>query len=268
MPGAWRAGGLQLFTRCQLGLGRLDAAQAAADRCAQLADEVGLRYARAQAARAAGAVALAAGEADVAAERTLAAATELAALQAPVQEAQTRVLAGRALAVGGDRGGAIAQFERAAEVFEACGAPRRRDEAERELRRLGRGLPPLGGERARVADRARARDRPPGRRPPDQHADSQAALFLSKKTVETHLRNIFGKVGVSCAWSSLAWSSAATSCPDSTATIRALPARRSRADRCRRSWRSRGPPSPPGASRESRGRSGQVAPRRDAAGAP
>ena len=197
MPGAWRAGGFELFTHCQLGLGRLDAAQAAADRCARLADEVGLRYARAQAARAAGAVALAAGEPNVAAERTLAAATELAALQAPVQEARARVLAGRALAVAGDRGGAIAQFERAAEVFDACGAPRRRDEAERELRRLGRTVYRRSG--ASGLESLTARELEIARLVVDRQTNTQiaAALFLSKKTVETHLRNIFGKVGVS-----------------------------------------------------------------------
>ena len=105
--------------------------------------------------------------------------------------------AGRALAVTGDRGGAIAQFERAAEAFEACGASRRRDEAERELRRLGRTVYRRSGASGLVS--LTARELEIARLVVDRQTNTQiaATLFLSKKTVETHLRNIFGKVGVS-----------------------------------------------------------------------
>ena len=197
MPGAWRPGGYELITHCQLGLGDLEAARLASDRCSRLVAEVGLRYGQAQAGRAAAAVALAASEPDVAAERALASAADFEALAAPVHAGQARVLAGRALAAGGDRGGAIAQFERAAESFEACGAPRRRDEAERELRRLGRTVYRRSG--ASGLEALTARELEIARLVVDRQTNTQiaAALFLSKKTVETHLRNIFGKVGVS-----------------------------------------------------------------------
>ncbi len=119
------------------------------------------------------------------------------ALEAPVQGASARLIAGRALATSGDRGGAIAQFERAAETFEACGAPRRRDMAEQELRRLGRTVYRRSG--ASGLEALTARELEIARLVVDRQTNTQiaATLFLSKKTVETHLRNIFAKVGVS-----------------------------------------------------------------------
>jgi DNA-binding CsgD family transcriptional regulator len=197
MPAAWRAGGHELHAHCCVALGRLDAAREAAERCTRHAQAVGLEYARAQAARARAAVALASGEFGVAAEESLAAVAILEALAAPIHAAEARVQAGRALAQSGDRGGAIAQFERAAESFESCGAPRRRDEAERELRRLGRTVYRRSG--ASGLESLTARELEIARLVVDRQTNTQiaAALFLSKKTVETHLRNIFGKVGVS-----------------------------------------------------------------------
>ena len=137
-PRAWRTGGYELIVHCRLGLGQLERRGAAADRCARSPTRSASATPAARPRARGAAVALAAGEPDVAAERALASAADFEALAAPVHGARARMLAGRALAAGGDRGGAIAQFERAAATFEACGALRRRDEAERELRRLGR----------------------------------------------------------------------------------------------------------------------------------
>ena len=96
------------------------------------------------------------------------------------------------------------ELERAADELEACGATRYRDAAERELRKHRPQHPRDGpapgsqdGTGARVADRARARGRAAGRRPHDQRARSPAELFLSVKTVETHMRNLFRKLDVS-----------------------------------------------------------------------
>jgi DNA-binding CsgD family transcriptional regulator len=197
MPAAWRAGGHELFAHCHIALGQLGAAREAAERCERQAQTLGLGYARAQAARAAAAVALAAGEPQAAAEHSLSAVAGFESLRAPIHAAEARVQAGRALAAGSDRGGAITQFERAAEAFESCGAPRRRDEAERELRRLGRTVYRRSG--ASGLESLTARELEIARLVVDRLTNAQiaAALFLSKKTVETHLRNIFGKVGVS-----------------------------------------------------------------------
>ena len=197
MPAAWRAGGFELLTLCRLGLGQHDEAARQAERCARWAQDMGLRYAASQAHRAAAAVALATGAPERGAEEAIAAATGFETIEAPIHAAAARILAGRGLAESGDRGGAIAQFERAAEVFEACGAPRRRDEAERELRRLGRTIYRRSG--ASGLESLTARELEIARLVVDRQTNTQiaAALFLSKKTVETHLRNIFGKVGVS-----------------------------------------------------------------------
>src|SRR6185295_13229634 len=98
---------------------------------------------------------------------------------------------------GLDRAGAIAQLERAAETFEACGAPRRRDAAERKLRRLGRPVYRRSGPGG--LETLTARELEIARLVVDRQTNMQIAvtLFLSKKTVETHLRNIFAKAGVS-----------------------------------------------------------------------
>ena len=87
--------------------------------------------------RAAAAVDLYAGEAAGAAERALTAAAAADEVGAPVEAALSRTLAGRALAEAGERERAVTELQRAARAFEACGAVRYRDEAERELRKLG-----------------------------------------------------------------------------------------------------------------------------------
>jgi ATP/maltotriose-dependent transcriptional regulator MalT len=54
-----------------------------------------------------------------------------------VYGARARLLAGRALAADGDAERAAVELTRAAAAYEACGSVPRRDQAERELRKLG-----------------------------------------------------------------------------------------------------------------------------------
>jgi DNA-binding NarL/FixJ family response regulator len=142
-------------------------------------------------------VALAASDREAAAEHALASAAGFDACGAHVDAALARLVAGRALA---DRDAAIAELERAAAAFDACGAMRYRDEAERELRALGRRVyrrsAPGAGE---GLDSLTERELEVARLVVDRCTNAQiaAGLFLSKKTVETHLRNIFAKLGVS-----------------------------------------------------------------------
>jgi DNA-binding NarL/FixJ family response regulator len=96
---------------------------------------------------------------------------------------------------------AVAELERAAATFELWGAARYRDEAERELRKLGR----------RIHRRTRPGDAEDGvasltRRELDvarlvskgkSNPEIAAELFLSPKTVESHIRNLFFKLGAS-----------------------------------------------------------------------
>jgi DNA-binding CsgD family transcriptional regulator/tetratricopeptide (TPR) repeat protein len=222
IPEPWRAHYFELLTRTWLPLARLGEAEATASNAAATAERVALPAATAMADRAAAAVALAGGDAGTAAERALAAAAASEEAGARVDAARARTVAGRALAAAGRRDRAIDELEAAAREFGVCGARRHRDEAEHELRKLGRrfsrrtrlpkpdgsGLETLSERELEVAwlvvDRR-------------TNAEIAGALFLSEKTIETHMRNIFRKLGVS-----------------------------SRADVARTMERSRGTPSPGG----------------------
>ena len=103
------------------------------------------------------------------------------------------------LSCQGDR--AAIELQRAAREFEARGALRYRDEAERELRKLGHHI----HRRTRPGKAAWAgieslteREHQVARLVVDRKTNPEIAaeLFLSQKTVETHLRNIFRKLDV------------------------------------------------------------------------
>jgi DNA-binding NarL/FixJ family response regulator len=153
------------------------------------------------AGRAAAAVGLYGGEAQRAADLALTSAATADEVGAPVEAALSRLLAGRSLAAAGESDRAAAELERAAAEFAHRGALRFRDEAERELRKLGHhihrrtrpgqadgaGLESLTERELQVARLVVERKTNP---------EIAAELYLSQKTVETHLRNIFRKVDV------------------------------------------------------------------------
>jgi DNA-binding CsgD family transcriptional regulator len=161
-----------------------------------------LPIALAWANRAAAAVDLYAGEAAGAAERALAAAAAADEVGAPVEAALSRTLAGRALAETGERERAATELQSAVRSFEACGAMRYRDEAERELRKLGHRIHRRtrpGRTDGTGIETLTERELQLARLVVDRKTNSEIAaeLFLSQKTVETHLRNIFRKAHVS-----------------------------------------------------------------------
>jgi ATP/maltotriose-dependent transcriptional regulator MalT len=202
IPGGWRAYCLELLTRCWLALDRRGEAERAGRLAEATAAVARLPLAGAWADRAAAAIALHSGDAAVAAERALASADVAQEVGAPIEEALSRTLAGRALAQSGRRERAIAELQRAATAFESCGALRYRESAERELGKLGRR--PHRRTRAGKADGKgldllSERELQVARLVVDRRTNPEiaATLFLSQKTVETHLRNIFRKVGVS-----------------------------------------------------------------------
>ena len=202
IPGGWRAYCLELLTRSWLALDRPAEAERAAASAAAWASHVQLPMAAAWADRAAAAVDLYAGNAAGAAKQALAAAAAADEVGAPIEAALSRTLAGRALAQAGQNNRAIAELERAASEFDRCGALRHRNEAEQELGKLGHrvhrrtrpgkadasGLESLTGRELQVARLVVDRKTNP---------EIAADLFLSQKTVETHLRNIFRKLDVS-----------------------------------------------------------------------
>ncbi len=202
LAGSWRATYFELLTRCWLDLGRLEKAREAAERVRAQADEQGVQLSGLMADRAGAAVALADGKPDVGADLALSAVARSEKIGARVHAATSRALAGRALAAAGRTGEAIAELERAADEFDALGASRYRDQAESQLRKLGytahrrtvrgkldgSGVELLTGRELEVAELVRDRR---------TNREIAEALFLSLKTVEAHMRNIFHKLGVS-----------------------------------------------------------------------
>jgi DNA-binding NarL/FixJ family response regulator len=160
-----------------------------------------LPLASAWADRAGAAVALYIGDARGAIERALASAGAADRAAAPIEAALSRILAGRALAQAGAGDRAIGELHAAAEALEACGALRYREAAERELGKLGqrthRRTRP-GKRDGHGIESLTERELQVARLVVDRKTNPQIAseLFLSQKTVETHLRNIFHKMGV------------------------------------------------------------------------
>jgi DNA-binding NarL/FixJ family response regulator/tetratricopeptide (TPR) repeat protein len=201
VPGGWRTTHLEVLVRCWLAVGQLDRARAAAASAEAVGRQVGLPRSLAMALRAVAQVALAEGSGARAvdeARRSVAAADSSGA---HLDAALSRVVLGRALAEDGHPDLAVAELEQAAADLDAYGAHRFRDAAEQELRKLGRrvhrrttvgqafasGIASLSGRELEVARLVVDR-----RTNPEIAAD----LFLSLKTVETHMRNIFRKLEV------------------------------------------------------------------------
>jgi DNA-binding NarL/FixJ family response regulator len=198
----WRAHSLELLTRCLLAADRPGDARRAAACAQQTAAGQPLILPAAMADRALAAVALHDGDAAAAADLALRSADALDGVGAPIEAAVSRTLAGRALAAVGDHDQAVTQLERAVSELDRVGALRFRAAAERELRKLGRHIhhrtrPGHPGE-AGVASLTE-RELQIARLIVDRRTNPQIAaeLFLSPKTIETHVRNLFHKLGVS-----------------------------------------------------------------------
>jgi DNA-binding CsgD family transcriptional regulator len=202
IPGSWRTYCLELLARCWLALDRRSEAERAAALAEVTAAAAQLPLVTAWADRAAAAVALHSGDTGCAVERALASADAALETGAPIEAALSRTLAGRALAQAGQRVWAVAELQHAAAAFDAFGALRYRESAERELGKLGH----RSHRRTRAGkidgtgiDSLTERELQVSRLVVDRKTNPEIAahLFLSQKTVETHLRNIFRKIGVS-----------------------------------------------------------------------
>ena len=141
------------------------------------------------------------GDAAAAAELARRASQRASEVGAIVEASRARIVAGRAAALAGDSDGAVAALSRVEAELSACGAHRLRDEAARELRRLGRpagarqrrgargdGLAALSGREREIAELVALGG---------TNRQIAAQLFLSEKTVEGHLTHVFAKLGVS-----------------------------------------------------------------------
>ncbi len=118
----------------------------------------------------------------------------------PLLVARARALLGAALGRLGEAETAIRELQRAERTLVDCGAMREADSAAQELRRLGW----RGPRRARGGSGARGRTGLSAREwevatlvaAGKRNREVAAALFLSEKTVETHLSHIYDKLGV------------------------------------------------------------------------
>jgi ATP/maltotriose-dependent transcriptional regulator MalT len=198
--GFWRVFVLESLTCAELAGGRADAARAAAELAMQIAPAFGLDSTLAVARRALALAELDAGRPEAAADLALASASGAATVGAHLEAAKSLAVAGRALAGAGRRDDGLARLREAVRIFEACGARRRAEPVLETLHRLGEvrrptprgdalgGLAALTGRETEIAELVWDRR---------TNREIGEALFLSTKTVESHLRNIFAKVGVS-----------------------------------------------------------------------
>jgi DNA-binding CsgD family transcriptional regulator/tetratricopeptide (TPR) repeat protein len=191
----------ELLVRAELMLGKPERAHEFATRAERAAQGLGLQVPLAHARRARAMVLLRGGEPQAAAEQALASGKAAEQAGARVEAARSRTLAGRALAAAGRRDAAIAELELAHEELASCSAWRYRDEAARELRKLGRAIP----RRARAGPLDTT---PPGLTSRELEVMELVAggktnrevadeLFLSVRTVDRHVSRIFDKLGVS-----------------------------------------------------------------------
>jgi DNA-binding CsgD family transcriptional regulator/tetratricopeptide (TPR) repeat protein len=185
----------------ELASGNLEAADGYARRAEDNAERLGLRVPHAVAGRARAALLLAAGQADEAARAANRSARDAAAVGASLQAAFSRGLAGKALVAAGDRVGAVDALREAERETDRCGSVRFRDEMRRELRKLGARAEVRGPATADDSGMASLtkREREIAELITDRLTNPQIAskLFLSKKTVESHIRNLFVKLGAS-----------------------------------------------------------------------
>jgi ATP/maltotriose-dependent transcriptional regulator MalT len=200
--GGWRGLWYEVLARCHLDLGDTSAARDAVRRARVLAEEVPVDIAAMSADRADAVVALATDDATRAATLARSALLHAQGMGSPIYVASCQELVGRAVAATGDAAAASVAFDAASAGYHAIGDTRHRDRVDAELRRLGRtihrrtqpgdrqgvGVDALTGREREVAELIRG------------HATNREIaneLFLSLKTVETHVRNIFNKLGVS-----------------------------------------------------------------------
>jgi DNA-binding NarL/FixJ family response regulator len=139
---------------------------------------------------------LARGHADEAVDMAAAARAAAAKAELPLLAARARLAHGRALAAAGERAAAIEELAAAEAMFQRFGARRRGDEAVRELRRLGRRVVRASGEPGGDALTAREREIATLVAAGRTNREVAEQLVLSPRTIDAHLRSIYGKLGV------------------------------------------------------------------------
>jgi ATP/maltotriose-dependent transcriptional regulator MalT len=198
---AGRPEGYAVLTRAELALGRHTQADSWAQRAARIASQIRLPITHAHADWAGAEVLLSQGDGAAAAALAERSARHSQSSGARIDAARACLLAGRAHAATGNREQAGDRLRSAEAEFAACGAQRWRAETVRELRRVGRRVHRSAQRAAPGADGIAAlsgREREVAGLVCEHRTNREIAgeLFLSEKTVESHLRNIFVKLGV------------------------------------------------------------------------
>lgn len=171
------------YVEIMLAAGDVEAARQGAEELAGIGAELGSPFLRAHATHVAGAVRLAEGDAAGALGPLRQAAKALTELRAPYELARTRLVVADACEALGDHDGAALERKAARATFEGLGAAETRRAAEDRDEAPG-GLTPreveiLAPVARGASNRAIAED-----------------LFISEKTVTSHLTHIFTKLGV------------------------------------------------------------------------
>jgi ATP/maltotriose-dependent transcriptional regulator MalT len=192
---------LETVVRAELAAGNVGGATGAAKRAEAFAAKTGLSLDRCRQARCRAHLLLAGRRPVDAAELAVEAAAHAAATGAVLEQAASLLLAGSALAEAARTKDAVSAFQEAELILASTGVHRLRDRAAQQLRRLGVrqtgrrrngapgvGIAALSGREREVADLVAS-----GR----TNRDIAAVLFISEKTVETHLSRVFSKLGVS-----------------------------------------------------------------------
>ncbi len=191
----------EMLADAELARGRPEAAEAHVRNAEEQAARLGLHLPTAVATRGRAAVLLAAGDAKAAADAAEEAIRAAEAVGARLPAAYARAIRGRALAAAGERKPAIEALREAERELDECDSVRERDGVRRELRKLGAraekrgpattedsGIAALTKRELEIAELVTDRK---------TNREIAAELFLSDKTVESHLRNIFVKLGAS-----------------------------------------------------------------------
>jgi DNA-binding NarL/FixJ family response regulator len=201
LGGGWRGMWLEELVQCHLDQRDLVAAEAAAGRARDWAAAVPTRLALMTARRAEARSALAAGRALDAVALAEESLTYAESMRSPVSIAYSQDVLGAACLAAARPEEAAAAFASASASYASIGAIKYRDRVDAELRKLGHtvhrrtrpgdreaaGLAALTGREMEIAELIR-----------DHLTNREIAseLFVSLKTVETHIRNIFNKLGV------------------------------------------------------------------------